>query len=94
MQRCGARCGEGGLTDLGARFCSLRPGCDELVIADFGIAKHLDPGEVLTSLAGSPGYAAPEVLLHKGHGSAVDLWSIGVITYTLYVACCTSCALG
>ncbi|KAK4698858.1 hypothetical protein P7C70_g7411, partial [Phenoliferia sp. Uapishka_3] len=61
----------------------LRPGSDDIVIADFGIAKHLDEGEVLTSLAGSPGYAAPEVLLKKGHGAAVDLWSIGVITYTL-----------
>lgn len=61
----------------------LRPGSDDLVIADFGIAKHLDDGEVLHSLAGSPGYAAPEVLLKKGHGTAVDIWSIGVITYTL-----------
>ncbi|GAA5904820.1 hypothetical protein JCM5296_005081 [Sporobolomyces johnsonii] len=61
----------------------VRPGSDLIVIADFGIAKHLDDGESLTSLAGSPGYAAPEVLLKQGHGKAVDLWSIGVITYTL-----------
>ncbi|KAL8276514.1 hypothetical protein RQP46_011062 [Phenoliferia psychrophenolica] len=61
----------------------LRPGSDDIVIADFGIAKHLEDGEELHSLAGSPGYAAPEVLLKKGHGPPVDLWSIGVITYTL-----------
>jgi calcium/calmodulin-dependent protein kinase I len=41
------------------------------------------PGEVLTSMAGSFGYAAPEVMLKKGHGKAVDMWSLGVITYTL-----------
>ncbi|GAA5968427.1 hypothetical protein JCM11641_007632 [Rhodosporidiobolus odoratus] len=61
----------------------VRPSSDLIVIADFGIAKHLNEGEELTSLAGSPGYAAPEVLLKQGHGMPVDLWSIGVITYTL-----------
>ncbi|KAL9107674.1 MAG: hypothetical protein Q9227_007481 [Pyrenula ochraceoflavens] len=56
----------------------------QLVLADFGIAKMLDsPGEVLTTMAGSFGYAAPEVMLKQGHGKAVDLWSLGVITYTL-----------
>ncbi|KAK5055959.1 hypothetical protein LTR84_012509 [Exophiala bonariae] len=56
----------------------------QLVLADFGIAKTLDsPGAVLTSMAGSFGYAAPEVMLKQGHGKAVDMWSMGVITYTL-----------
>jgi len=55
-----------------------------LVLADFGIAKMLqDPTEMLTSMAGSFGYAAPEVMLKQGHGKAVDMWSMGVITYTL-----------
>lgn len=55
-----------------------------LVLADFGIAKMLDSDtEVLTSMAGSFGYAAPEVMLKQGHGKAVDMWSMGVITYTL-----------
>ncbi|KAL4925999.1 serine/threonine-protein kinase [Aspergillus undulatus] len=56
----------------------------QLVLADFGIAKMMDnPAEVLTSMAGSFGYAAPEVMLKQGHGKAVDIWSLGVITYTL-----------
>ncbi|KAK8155513.1 calcium/calmodulin-dependent protein kinase-like protein [Phyllosticta citribraziliensis] len=55
-----------------------------LVLADFGIAKMLDsPGEQLTTMAGSFGYAAPEVMMKKGHGKPVDMWSLGVITYTL-----------
>ncbi|GES57264.1 calcium/calmodulin-dependent protein kinase [Aspergillus terreus] len=55
-----------------------------LVLADFGIAKMLEnPSEVLTTMAGSFGYAAPEVMLKQGHGKAVDMWSLGVITYTL-----------
>ncbi|KAL4921386.1 kinase-like domain-containing protein [Aspergillus aurantiobrunneus] len=63
----------------------LTPDLDsQLVLADFGIAKMLDnPAEVLTSMAGSFGYAAPEVMLKQGHGKAVDVWSLGVITYTL-----------
>lgn len=63
----------------------LTPESDSsLVLADFGIAKMLDSGETeLNTMAGSFGYAAPEVMLKKGHGKAVDLWSLGVITYTL-----------
>lgn len=54
-----------------------------LVLADFGIAKMLDSNEVLTTMAGSFGYAAPEVMEKRGHGKPVDMWSLGVITYTL-----------
>jgi calcium/calmodulin-dependent protein kinase I len=34
-------------------------------------------------MAGSFGYAAPEVMLKQGHGKPVDMWSLGIITYTL-----------
>lgn len=34
-------------------------------------------------MAGSFGYAAPEVMRRQGHGKPVDMWSLGVITYTL-----------
>ena len=55
-----------------------------LVLADFGIAKMLDSHEaVLSTMAGSFGYAAPEIMLKQGHGKPVDMWSLGVITYTL-----------
>ncbi|KAI0848955.1 calcium/calmodulin-dependent protein kinase 1 [Daldinia vernicosa] len=64
-------------------YLSKHPDSD-LVLADFGIAKMLDTmDEVLTTMAGSFGYAAPEVMLKKGHGKPVDMWSLGVITYTL-----------
>ena len=55
-----------------------------LVLADFGIAKTLErKDEVLTTMAGSFGYAAPEIMQRQGHGKPVDMWSMGVITYTL-----------
>lgn len=58
----------------------------QLVLADFGIAKELlTPDEVLTSAAGSFGYCAPEVLTGTGHGKPCDIWSLGVIAFTLLV---------
>lgn len=38
---------------------------------------------MLKTMAGSFGYAAPEVMMKRGHGKPVDMWSLGVITYTL-----------
>ncbi|KAG0173930.1 hypothetical protein DFQ30_006562 [Apophysomyces sp. BC1015] len=55
-----------------------------LMITDFGLSKILkNDNEILTTACGTPGYVAPEVLLRTGHGKPVDLWSIGVITFTL-----------
>lgn len=55
-----------------------------VVLADFGIAKKLEsPDEKLHSSAGSFGYAAPEVIIGNGHGTKCDIWSLGVITYTI-----------
>ncbi|EJD50102.1 Pkinase-domain-containing protein [Auricularia subglabra TFB-10046 SS5] len=56
----------------------------DLVIADFGIAKHLEtPDQQLHSVAGSFGYCAPEVLTDAGHGKPVDVWAVGIIAYVL-----------
>ncbi|CEJ94985.1 Putative Calcium/calmodulin-dependent protein kinase [[Torrubiella] hemipterigena] len=64
-------------------YVTREPGSD-LVLADFGIAKTLDSKEeTLSTMAGSFGYAAPEVMNREGHGKPVDMWSMGVITYTL-----------
>ncbi|OAQ99195.1 hypothetical protein LLEC1_02273 [Akanthomyces lecanii] len=61
-----------------------RDPASDLVLADFGIAKTLDSKEeTLQTMAGSFGYAAPEVMNREGHGKPVDMWSMGVITYTL-----------
>lgn len=49
---------------------------------DFGSAVFCQPGEVLTAMAGSPMYVAPEVLEEK-YGPPCDVWSAGVMMYTL-----------
>lgn len=54
----------------------------ELKVIDFGLATHIKPAELLSRHVGTPYYIAPEVL-EKRYGKACDLWSIGVITFTL-----------
>ena len=49
-----------------------------LLLADFGIAKALQTqDQILNSMAGSFGYAAPEVMTCTGHSKPADLWSVG-----------------
>ncbi|KAJ3037756.1 hypothetical protein HDV00_001341 [Rhizophlyctis rosea] len=56
-----------------------------LVVADFGVSNFVKGDNLLTTLCGSPMYAAPEVLKRSGHSTSADLWSLGVITYTMLV---------
>ena len=51
-------------------------------ISDFGLARILDD-EFATTACGTPGYVAPEIIAGLGYGKEVDLWSLGVIMYTL-----------
>ncbi|KAI8082785.1 kinase-like domain-containing protein [Halteromyces radiatus] len=56
----------------------------KLMITDFGLSKILkNHDDILMTACGTPGYVAPEVLLQKGHGKPVDLWSVGVIAFVL-----------
>jgi calcium/calmodulin-dependent protein kinase I len=52
-------------------------------IADFGFAIKGAAKSSLQTQCGTPGYVAPEILNNKPYGKAVDMWSIGVITYIL-----------
>eukprot|EP00811_Abedinium_folium_P036156 NODE_8891_length_1462_cov_5.088390.p1 GENE.NODE_8891_length_1462_cov_5.088390~~NODE_8891_length_1462_cov_5.088390.p1 ORF type:complete len:360 (-),score=112.00 NODE_8891_length_1462_cov_5.088390:382-1308(-) len=54
-------------------------------LTDFGFAKILAPGTRTYTLCGTPEYIAPEVLLNKGHGKAVDWWTLGILIYEMIV---------
>ncbi|XP_049761050.1 phosphorylase b kinase gamma catalytic chain, skeletal muscle/heart isoform isoform X2 [Elephas maximus indicus] len=58
-------------------------------LTDFGFSCQLEPGERLREICGTPSYLAPEIIEcsmndnHPGYGKEVDMWSTGVIMYTL-----------
>ena len=60
----------------------------DLKIGDFGLAAKLDyDEEKKTTICGTPNYIAPEILdnHNKGHSFQVDVWSLGVVMFTMLV---------
>ena len=52
-------------------------------IVDFGLSKIIGPEEKCTEPYGTLTYVAPEILLECPYTKAVDLWSLGVMTYLM-----------
>jgi len=52
-----------------------------LKLTDFGFAKYIKYRS--WTLCGTPEYLAPELILEKGHGKAVDYWAFGVIFFEM-----------
>ena len=57
----------------------------ELKLGDFGLAAKLEyDGQRRKTVCGTPNYVAPEILEKKnGHSYEVDIWSLGVVIYTM-----------
>ena len=69
--------------DLKPENCLL-DGEGHVVLADFGLAKKIDPEETsATTLCGTPTYIAPEVLQGVAATPAVDWWSWGCLLYRM-----------
>ncbi|VDN12942.1 unnamed protein product [Dibothriocephalus latus] len=53
-------------------------------LADFGFSNNFYTNKKLNTFCGSPPYAAPELFLGRKYtGPEVDVWSLGVILYTI-----------
>lgn len=58
----------------------------ELKIGDFDLAVKLNfDGEKRKSIKGTPLYMAPELLSEKEYSYEIDIWSLGIIIYTILI---------
>ena len=59
----------------------------EVKLGDFGLASKLEyDGERKRTICGTPNYIAPEILDGSaGHSYEVDVWSLGVLIYTMLI---------
>lgn len=55
----------------------------QVKLTDFGLSKIIVPKEIMMESCGTPAYVGPEVLHKEGYGKEVDIWSTGVILYTM-----------
>ena len=77
------------LHDLGFAYRDLKPenvliGEDGYIkLCDFGAAVRMKGTEKEYTFAGSPEYAAPEMVCREGHTFMCDWWSFGILLYEL-----------
>ena len=56
----------------------------QLKLCDFGLSTRSSYiGQRKRTICGTPNYIAPEILEEEGHSYESDIWSLGVIIYTL-----------
>ena len=55
---------------------------NSIKLIDFGLAKAVDPNQLMSSVNGTPFYIAPEVL-QGSYTAACDNWSLGVVLYVM-----------
>lgn len=65
-------------------YATTRADIDSIRIIDFGFAKQLRAGNgLLMTPCYTAQFAAPEVLKKQGYDMSCDVWSLGVLLYTM-----------
>lgn len=65
-------------------FDSSSGRCLHLKLCDFGLGTVFNPKSLLTDFCGSPGFFAPEMIIHGSYfGDKADIWSVGCILLEL-----------
>ena len=54
-------------------------------LCDFGFARAMSSATMVLTSGGTPLYMAPELVQEQPYNHTVDLWSLGVILYELFV---------
>lgn len=53
-------------------------------LSDFGLSNEITTEDnLLTTSCGSPPYVSPEMVLHQPHNFKTDIWSAGIVLYTM-----------
>ncbi|KZP16372.1 kinase-like protein, partial [Athelia psychrophila] len=65
----------------------LDPHAPLVTLTDFGLARAIAPGELLSTRCGSEAYAAPELVLPPAGGwydaRQTDAWAVGCVLFAL-----------
>ncbi|KAL4505982.1 hypothetical protein ABPG72_013743 [Tetrahymena utriculariae] len=62
-------------------YATKEPGA-VIKISDFGLARFVGEN-TMTTMCGTPGYVAPDIILGQGYDKTIDYWSVGVILYIM-----------
>lgn len=52
-------------------------------LIDFGLATYTYPDSIPKITCGTLGYSAPEMLARQSYSSQIDMWSLGIVAYSL-----------
>jgi len=63
-------------------LCTDANGLD-IKLADFGLSSLSEASSMMRSQCGTPIYMAPEMLQRRPYGAGVDVWSAGIVMYTV-----------